>query len=66
VRYLRAQGENDLADRLADADFSPTPSPEPPPRLLVEDEDQAWREATGTAAWSAIVDARRRAGRPIE
>lgn len=66
VRYLRSHGENDLADRLADAETHPAQDPEPRPRLLVEDEDEAWREAAGAAAWNAIVDARRRAGRPIE
>jgi len=66
VRYLRSQGENELADRLADADLGPTKDPEPAPRLLVEDEDEAWKQAAGSAAWRAIIAARARAGRPIE
>jgi hypothetical protein len=67
VRYLRSQGENELADRLADADFGPpTQDAEPAPRLVVEDEDEAWRRAAGATAWKAIVQARARAGRPIE
>jgi hypothetical protein len=66
VRYLRDRGENDLADRLADEERQPTPEPEPAPRLLVENEDEAWRQAAGAAAWKAVVDARARAGRPLE
>jgi hypothetical protein len=66
VRYLRSQGENDLADRLAEADLDPTPAPEQAPRLLVADEDEAWRVAASATAWEAIKQARARAGRPIE
>jgi hypothetical protein len=67
VRYLRSQGENDLADPLADADLGPpSQDAERAPRLVVEDEDEAWRHAAGATAWKAIVDARARAGRPIE
>ena len=66
VRYLRDRGESDLADRLANAELGPTRDPEPAPRLLVDDEDEAWRQAAGATAWKAIVDARARAGRPIE
>jgi hypothetical protein len=66
VRYLRDRGENELADRLAGAEPDPSPEPEPAPRLLVEDEGEAWRQAAGAAAWKAVVDARARAGRPLE
>jgi hypothetical protein len=68
LKLLRAEGRDDLANALAAADEKVNkPPPTPAPRVVEpQTEDDLWQEAASRAAWTAIRDARARAGRPIE
>jgi hypothetical protein len=71
LKFLRDQGRDDLANALVEQDQAlTTPVPSPPAPRFVDDTpqnaDEAWQQAASAVAWKAIVDARARAGRPIE
>ena len=69
VKALRDQGRDDLADALVEQErASADPPPSPAPQFVGQprSEDELWQQAASKAAWSAIVNARARAGRPIE
>jgi hypothetical protein len=67
VRYLRSRGQNELADgSLTQISALHPKTLSQHPGFVVEDEDEAWKQAAGAVAWKAIVDARARAGRPVE